>query len=143
MDAYTLWLGNSIAQHISTHLRPLPDGLWLLVHELTVILVDGGPDHAESRGGATLTMPEHDDAELLTEYARDLLDRLQDQITDQAMTGWPGDGGLLHPSAEVRGDELLLGYLRPGITWDSATGADVVLPPFPLPTEEYRIILAG
>jgi hypothetical protein len=144
MDAYMLWLGNSIAHHVSTHLRPaLPDGLWPLVHELTIIIVRGGPTDAESQAAATLAVPDQDDTDLLTEYATELLDQLQDQLASLIHTGWPGDGGLLHPTAEVRDSQLLLGYLSEGATWDNATDRDVVLPPFPLPAGGPRIVLAG
>lgn len=69
-------------------MRPLlPDGLWPLAHELTIIIVRGGPKDAESQGAATLAMPDQDDTDLLTEYARELLDQLQDQLTSLIHTG--------------------------------------------------------
>lgn len=143
MDAYMLWLGNAITQHLATHLQPaMPHNLWLLVHDVTIVIVKGDAPDAQSQGGVTLSMPETPNAELLEEYTSGVLDHLQDRIASLVHTGWPGTGGMLHARAEVRGPDLLLGYLPAGADWgDGSTG--VVLPPFRLPTDEYRPVLAG
>jgi hypothetical protein len=128
-----MWVLHSLARHISAHAE-LPDGLWLLAHEMQLIVVDGAGPGAHSKGSVVMARPEDPEPADLAVLVQTALDALQDLVTTTRRQGWPRESGRLAATASIEGDVLRCGYLAPGEDIRNPTSLSVVFPPLPLGT---------
>jgi hypothetical protein len=124
---------HSLARHISEHAE-LPGGLWLLAHEMQLIVVDGTGPGARSKGSVDLAHPEDPEPADLAVLVQTALDALQDLVTTTRRQGWPRESGRPAATASIEGRCAPVWTPRIGRGPQDPTSLSVVFPPVPLGT---------
>ena len=137
IDVRWFWLIHSAARHISEHAE-LPGDLWLLAHELQLILVEGTGPKGRSVGMVIFARPDgpdpDPDPDNLAFLIQSALDELQDLVVTTNRSDWPQESGRLMAAASIEDNILRCGYVTQGDDIQTPGSPSVVFPPVALDT---------